>query len=312
MPHLSNREVVLVKEEVTYNVDSSPVAASDAVLVGNASWAHEGLRMIERNVVKNTDPSKQQVFGDTLKTVSFDVELKGSGTAGTAPEFEPLLEACGFVPTVVPATSVSYSPSSTATDKKSVTIYYYQDGLLHVLTGCRGTVSFNLETGAIGMATFTMTGHSSAPTDASLPNPTLQSTVPYAIRGGAFSIDGFSATINALTVDMAIAVITPPDMSASDGFGEVFLGRRDPNGSFDPEAELVADENFYGNFRSGAQMALTTGVIGDTAGNRYQIDMDQVYYRDASPGDRDGIRTYELAFGAIETSGDDEIELIFT
>lgn len=309
---LTTREVILVKEEVTYNTDPVPTGAADAILIGNPSWAHEGLRMVERNVVKDTDGKLQQIFGGTLKTISFDVELKGSGAAGTAPDFGVLFKACGFTETVVPATSVTYDPSSAESDKKSCTIYYYQDGLLHIVTGCRGNFSVNLETGAIPMATFTFTGHSGNPTDAALPTPTYDATKPVTVRGNSFTIDAYAAKINSLTFDIGLEVKTPQDMSAADGFGEVFIGARDINGSFDPQAELVATEDFYGNFSAGASMALDTGTIGSVAGNIFKVTMGAVSYRDISPGDREMIRTYEIPFGAAETTGDDEISIIFT
>lgn len=312
MTLLTTREVILAKEEVTYNTDPVPTGADDAILIGNPSWSHEGLRMVERNIVKNTDAMLQQIYGGTLKTVSFDVELKGSGAAGTAPDFGVLLKACGFTETVVAVTSVTYDPSSDAADKKSCTIHYYQDGLLHILTGCRGNFSVNLETGAIPMATFTMTGHSGDPTDVALPTPTFDATKPVTVRGNSFSIDAFAAKINSLTFDIGLEVLTPNSMSATDGFGEVFISSRDLNGSFDPQAELVATEDFYGNFSAGAAMALDTGTIGSVAGNIFQITMPAVSYRDASPGDRDTIRTYELPFGAAESTGDDEISIVFT
>jgi len=309
---LTSREVILAKEETTYNTDAAPSVSADAILVGNPSWSHEGLRMIERNIVKNTDAVKKQVFGGTLKTVSFDVELKGSGTIDTAPDFGVLFTGCSYKETVSASTSVVYDPSSTTSDKKSLTIWYYQDGLLHKLTGCRGTFTVNLETGAIPMASFTFTGHSVAPTDVVLPSPTLDATVPVAVKNGTFTVDSFAAVVNAVTFDSGVSVITPPDFSASDGFGTVYNGKRDCNGSIDPHAELITNEDFYGNFISGAAMALTTGTIGTTSGNRLLITMPAISYRDASPGDRDGIRTYELPFGAAESSGDDEVKITFT
>ena len=312
MPILTSREVVLAKKETTYNTDAAPAAADDAILVGNPSWSHEGLRMNERNVVKNTQGMKQHIFGGTMKTISFDVELKGSGAAGTAPDLGVLLEGCSFAETISVGTSVTYDPTSVYANQESLTIWYYQDGLITKITGCRGSVSFNLETGAIPMASFTFTGHSVAPIDGSIVSPTLDSTSPVAVKGNSFTIDSYAATINALTFDMSLNVIVPPDMSASDGFGEVIIGGRDLNGSFDPQAELVATEDFYGNFLSGAQMALATGAIGSTAGNIMAITMPKAYYRDAAPGDRDGIRTYDLPFGAVEDTGDDEVSIVFT
>lgn len=312
MPLLTNREVILVKEESSYNTDAAPVAADDAILVGNPSWAHEGLRMNERNVVKNTNAVKQHVFGDTLKTISMDVELKGSGAAGTAPDLGVLFEACSYKETIDAGVSAIYAPTSVYANQISVTVWYYQDGLIHKITGCRGTFSFTLETGAIPMATFTLTGHSAAPIDGTLISPTLDATDPVAIKGNAFTMGGFSAVINNITFDAGVTVMTPPDMAETDGFGEITVGVRDLNGSFDPQMELVATEDFYGEFRSGANVVLASGAIGGTAGNIMTIGMPVCYYRDIAPGDRDGIRTYEIPFGAVESSGDDELSIAFT
>jgi len=309
---LTSREVILCKEESTYNTDAAPTASADAILISNPSWANEGLRMIERDIVKSTLGKKKSIFGGTLKTVTFDVEIKGSGTAGTAPDLGVLLEICGFTETVVAVTSVTYDPESAPASMKSGTLWYYQDGLIHKLTGCRGNVTCNLETGNVGMFSFTITGHSVAPVDGAIVTPTVDATDPVAIVGTSFTIDSYAATINSLAFDMSNTVSTPPDMNASDGFGEIYIAQRDPNGTFDPEMELVATEDFYGNFSSGAAMALTTGAIGATAGNIVTVTMPAVSYRDISPGDRDGIRTYELAYGAAESSGDDQVAIAFT
>ena len=146
-PILTSRAVVTAKVESTYNTDSTPSVSADAVLVANPSWANEGLRMNERPVVKETLAPEQHVFGGTLKTISFDVEIKGSGVVDTAPDWGVLMKGCAFAETVPGgAGTITYIPSSTFSDQKSLTIWYYQNGLLHKLTGCRGNVSFNLET----------------------------------------------------------------------------------------------------------------------------------------------------------------------
>ena len=308
---LTSREVILVKREVTYNIDPIPSPILNAMLIGNPSWAHEGLRMNERNVVKDTNAVKQHIFGGTLKTITLEIELKGSGVATAAPEFGILFEACSYVETIG-ASDVSYAPTSDPASQESVTVSYYQDGLLHKLTGCRGTFSLNIETGAIPMATFTLTGHSVAPTDVAIVTPTLDVTEPVAVKGNSFTVDGYAAAISSLAFDAGVEVSTPSSMSASDGYGEIRVGKRDLNGSFDPEMELVADNDFYGHMLAGNKLALASGSIGSVAGNIFAITMPAVYYRDAANGDRDGVRTYELPFGAVEDTGDDEMQIIFT
>ena len=307
---LVNREVILAKVESTYGTDAVPVASTDAVLVENIGWSQEGLRMNERPAVRSSLGMLKHVFGGRMMTLTFDVEMKGSGAAGTAPECGVLLRGCALGETVVASTSVTYAPVSTG--HESLTIYYYQDGMRYILTGCRGNVAFTLETGGLIKMSFTFTGHIAAPSDVALPSPTLDTTVPEAILNGSFAIGGFSAVVNALSFDLANTVAYPPDMSATDGYGEVQITARDVNGSYDPEAELLATENPHADLVAGTELALHVGPIGGTAGNIVDVDFPAVAYRDLSPSDRDGIRTYDIPFGAAESTGDDEVSIAFT
>lgn len=306
---LVNREVILAKIESVYNTDPTPVAG-DAILVEDLSWQNEGLRMNERNTVRANIGKLKQIYGGRMMSVSFTCEIKGSGAAGTAPEVGVLLRACGFGETVVASTSVTYEPASTG--HESITIYFYRDGKRFIVTGCRGNVSAAMETGAPGKLSFTFTGHVSAETDTAMITPTYDSTVPVALVNVPFAIGGYSAVINALNFDTTNTIAYPPDISATDGYGEVRITMRDVNGSFDPEDTLVATNDWIGDLTAGSTMALDTGVIGSTAGNRYRVQMPVVYYRDVSPGDRDGVRTLEVTFGATESSGDDEVSIAFT
>lgn len=310
MSLLIKREVILAKVEVTYNTDPVPVAATDAVLVQNPSWSFEGARLIERPVVKPSLGMLKQLYGGALKTVTLEVEVRGSGTIDLPPDVAALLRACGWAETINAAVSVVYDPASTALD--SVTIYYFQDGIRHIITGCRGNVSMVLEAGDVAKYTFTMTGHFSAVTDVALPAPTFDATVPPVIVNVPFTIGGNIATLANLAWDMGNAVATPSDIRATDGFGEVQITNRDVNGSFDPEAVVIATIDFLGDFTANAENILTTGVIGSVSGNRLKIDMPVVAYREVAPGDRDAIRTFEVGFGAAESTTDDEITLTYT
>lgn len=307
---LVNREVILVKIETTYNTDPTPAAATDAVLVESPSWSHEGARMVERNNVKATLAKDKSVHAGNLKQVSFTVELKGSGAAGTPPEIGPLLRACGMQQSIVASTSVTYRPVSTGFE--SVTIWYYSDGIRHVITGARGTVSFNLEAGSFGKAEFTMTGHDGGVTDVAMVSPTYDTTVPPALINVPFTIGSYAAAITKLAVDLSNSVAMPASMSATDGYGEIIITARDVQGSFDPAQVLAATKNYISEWKAGTTGALTTGTIGATAGNRYAVSAPVCYYREVSPADRDGLRTFEIGCGFAESSGDDEISIVFT
>jgi hypothetical protein len=313
---LTKRELILAKIETSYGVDSTPAAATDAVLVEDLAWSHAGARLAERPGVRPNLGQLQQIFGGTLLQLTFACELKGPGAAFSAtvrPEIDALLRACALGATIVTTVGLetaSYAPVSSALE--SVTIYLYRDGKRFIVTGCRGTVELALETGNKGLARFTVTGHVAAEADVALATPTFDATKPPAVKGGTFTIGAYAAVVSALNVNLNNQVATPPSISAADGFAEIRITGRDVAGSFDPEDVLVATYPFIANWKAGATAAIATGVIGDTQYNRYQFDLPAVYHRELAPGDRDGIRTLETPFGAAESSGDDEVTLLFT
>ena len=309
---LTNREVILAENEVSYGVDPVPVEADNAILVENIGWSNEGLRMNERPAVRQNIGMLQMVFGGTLRSMTFDVELKGGGGAvDVPPEVGPLLRACGFLETINVASDVMYSPVSTG--HESITIYYFQDGIRHILTGCVGNASFNLETGALGKISFTFTGHLVSVTDVALPSaPVYTTNVPPPLINTPFSIGGYSAIINALTFDMSNTVATPPDMSATDGYSQVRITQRDVQGSYDPEAALIAVNDPFTDLEDGTPLATEMGEIGSDVGNRIKFNMPVAYNKDVSPGDRDGVRTYDIPLGFAESAGDDEVQITFT
>lgn len=307
---LTNRELILIKVESTYNTDSVPVVGTDAVLISNPSWAHEGARRLTREHVKSTLDTLKQIYGGSLKSVSFDMEMKGSGAAGTAPEMGAALRACGLDETVVASTSVTYLPLSVSLE--SATIYYYQDGKRHILTGCRGNVSFNLSAGEFGVASFNFTGHIGTVADVALPSGTFDTTLPVPLIGLSFTIGAYAAEINALEFSLNNQILTPASISASDGYGEIRIGGRDVSGSIDPEDQLIATKDFLADWTADTELALDTGAIGTVAGNIFQITMPAVAYREAAPGDRDMVRTMQLGFGAGVSASDDEVSLAFT
>ena len=307
---LKTRQVILAKAESTYNTDPTPVVGTDAVLVENLAFSYDGARMAERAAVRASLGKLKPIFAGTLGQLTFDVELKGSGTAGTAPELGPLLKGCGFSETIVATTSVTYKHASSG--HSSLTFYYYIDGLRYIMTGARGSVSLSLQTGATGKLSFTFTGHVATPTDTALGVATYNATVPPPVIAGAFSLDSYSAVIAKLECDWGIEIAKPDNLSATDGYGEIRITGRNVTGSVDPAATLVAAYAWVTKWKSSASYALATGTIGATAGNRYAVSMPAVTYTELGEGDREGILTTDLKFVAAESTGDDECSLAFT
>jgi hypothetical protein len=309
-----SNECIWAKTETSYGVDPTPTQTANAVLVRGADLQPEGLRMNERGAIRQSIGQLQKIYGGQLKRLTFECEVKGSGTAGTAPEIGPLLEACGMDETIVASTSVTYQPVSTS--HESVTIYYFEGGRKrHILRGCRGTVTFRLEAGGLLLAAFEFVGHADEPTDQSLPAPTYNSTVPRAALGMAVSINSVTAIV-ARSWQWALnnVIAMPPSVASTDGYGDITLNGRDVTGEIVIESELDSVIDVDSLLSGGTRFAFASGTLGSSAGNRVQITTpsSSTYFTNTAQGEGEGLRLRTLSMAVDDSTSDQEVSVIFT
>lgn len=309
----TRNQAIWAKIESAYNTDPTP-AGDDFLEVENLQPnPAESARLIERNLYQASLAPRPPQYGGSLFGFSFDVELKGSGAAGTAPRIGALLRACGFAETISAGTSVTYEPTSDVDNHESCTIYYKEGPNLRKVTGCRGTFQVNAEAGQRIMLSFTLMGHIASEAEAAAPAQTAETTVPPAFLGADFQADSLALPIGALSVDVGNTMGLAPNPNADDGYGQVRVTARAISGSFDPEAQGIATKDFIGQFRAATTFAIQTGVVGSTAGNRVALSLPECQYTNVGYGDREALLTYDLSFGAYPTSsGDDDIAIAFT
>ena len=308
-------EVILAKIETTYGTDPTPTAGSNAILIRNLTPSSEGLRMNDRGAIRGSLGTLQHVYGGKLQKVAFEVEVKGSGAAGTAPEVGPLLRACGLAETVVASTSVTYKPTST--NHESVTLYWYEGGRnLHKLTGARGTVKMAVSAGGLGVFQFEMVGHYTAPsTTSAQPSPTYNSTTPKACLSMSVSLGGTALVCRDYSLDIGNQLVMPPSLAATDGYGDVLISSRDVQASLNIESELYSTKDFDVLLSAGTGSTLALGTLGATAGNILTIASaaSGAVVQDMSWGEGEGLRLRTIPLRLKETSsGDDEVSLAFT
>ncbi len=104
--------VVLAKIESSEGVDASPSASTDAVLVENVKLSKKP-NTIKTNEVTGSLDGFGDIVGGMPFGISFDVYLKGSGAAGTPPEYGKLLKACGWAE-IITASAVPVSSEACA------------------------------------------------------------------------------------------------------------------------------------------------------------------------------------------------------
>jgi hypothetical protein len=256
----------------------------------------------------------QSIFGGTLRAITFSVEVKGSGTAGTAPEIDPILLCAGFDKTIVPATSVVYQTTSDESLHKTATIYYYESETVHKLVGCVcESFSYEASAGGLMMLSVTMVGKISEVVDAVPPAPTYINIQPAPFLNAGFTVGAYAAAvIESLSFDMGLEISKSPDVNQTDGFAIPLLVNRKPTGSFEPDATSIATKDFIGEFEAGTSSAVSTDAIGPV-GNQVKLNLGEISYTDVGQGERSGRRTRTLPFEIVDqTVTDNDVKFTFT
>lgn len=311
---LSNRQVVASKIEVTEGTAETLAAADANVQILEPAKFEANIAMFKRELMDVSLSPFKQIPGTRLGQISFKVENKGSGTAGTAPAIGRLLKACGFGETVVAVTSVTYAPISALASIPTLTLAVYVDGVRKQIKGARGNVSYSAKNGEPGVFEFTFVGVYDAVSDQALLTPSgVETTVPVALLSALFSIASFSAFVSQLSFDMGNTLAPRADINAASGYISTLLTKRMPTGSFDPELELVATHDFYGRLLAGTTGALTWKHPG-SAGNICIFTAPACQYTKIADGDRDGIALAPVDFALVRSAagGNDELSIAYT
>ncbi len=193
-----------------------------------------------------------------------------------------------------------------------LTLYFYEDGLLYKTLASQGTFTSDMTAGAFGTFEFTFTGQYVAPADATLPtNEVFEKTLPKQVELGLLTFhSNVGLKVEQWTFDQGNNVVPRPDINQTDGFSGVRISDRVPVGGFNPEAVLVATEDFWADFAS-ALAKVFTARVGTTAGNQLVAYGPRVQTSEIAFGDRDGIRSLDHSLAFRRLNGNDEIEWVF-
>lgn len=298
------KKAVLAKIETGYGVDAAPLATANAMVVSDVTQTPLAGEEISRDLYVPWLGEQKRYLVGNYATLAFSVEFCGSGTAGTAPKWGALLRACGFAETVAAGTQVIYELASEG--HESLSFYYYDDGVLHVMLGARGTV--RIETGAkqILRLAFTFTGLLGPISDAALPSVTYTGWIepdPISKVLTTFSLHGYAAGTERITLDVGnvvgkIELINREAIEITD---------RKVNGSVVIEAPLLAQKNFFATAlaHTTGPIALTHGTvpgkITGISGPALQIG------RPTTARGNDGKSMLTVPFWALPDAGDDEL-----
>lgn len=316
MPRYIRNTVILAKVETTAGTDAIPTGVADAVLVSDMSITPLDANNVDRNLVRGYFGGSEQLVATANVKCSFTVELAGSGAAATAPQWGDLLLGCAMAEALLSTPSrVEYTTISA--NLKTLTIYYYDDGVLHKLLGCVGnpklkakvgerpTLSFDfvgLDGGiSAASATATLTAWKTPPTmaKANVTDITLGCTYATgALAGGTV----YSST--GLELDLGNSVKFIPLLSSET----VDITDRNVSGSIELDLTAANEVSFMATVKANTTQGLGF-VIGTTTGNKIIIHAPAMQLINPKKVDKDGRRLIGYDLRMIPVSGNDELRL---
>lgn len=287
---------------------------TDMILAKNVLFSPV-IDQYQRDLLRGTFSRDMSLSGKRSASVSFEVELVGSGNVGVAPAWGRYMQGCGFNQTISGNnTVVTYSPL-TSNMTNSMTLEVYQDGVIKRLWGARGTLNLSIESGKPGLLKFVFEGSDFEVVDGALLTPAYPTTTPPVFMGASLLLDTYAAILSKVEFTLDNVLVKRESINSNSDHLSTLITGRNPKGSMDPELVAVSGNNsydFYGKWK-------TPGTLGSLAfsanggnGNIITITMPKVRYAAIADQDRTGLRTLGLDFQACLNAADDEISIVIT
>lgn len=318
---LIRNTAILLKTEVTYGTDPVPTGGSNALIVSNLSITPFNAQNVDRGIIRPYLGGSEQLVGARYVQMGFDLELAGSGTVATAPAWAAALMACGMAETLTAVTRADYTPISTAFT--SCTIYWYDDGILHKATGCRGNAVFKLAVGTKPVMSLTFTGLYTTPTAASLPSLTLTAwKTPQVVidaNTGDVTFGGTHATGSAPAIvggttypsqGLELDLGNKVDFNALLGGETVDMTDRNVTGKLTMDLTAAQEVTLFGDVE--ANTLTTVGLQhGTTANQKMLIWLPNVQRINPSKGEMNGKRVVSCDLRILpSSSGNDDLRVV--
>lgn len=317
MPRYIRNTVVLAKVETTAGTDSAPAGATDAVLLADVAITPLDAKNVDRSLLRGFFGAGEQLYAGASVKATITVELAGSGTAATAPAWGELLLACAMAEASLATPSrIEYTPISTAL--KTLTIYYYDDGVLHKLVGCMGNVKLSAKVGERPTLVFDFIGLDGGISAASAsPTLTAWKTPPTMAKGNVTDItlgctyaagalaSGTVYASTGLELDIGNQVKHTQLLSSES----VDITDRGVSGSVELDLTAANEVSFMTSVKANTTQGLGF-IIGTATGNKVIVHGPAAQLTNPKKVDRDGRRLIGYDLRLVPVSGNDELRIV--
>ena len=327
MPRYIRNTVIMAKIEITPGTENAPGGATDSVLVSGVSITPLEAQNVDRNLIRPYMGGSEQLVSTAFVRCSFACELAGAGVTGTpstAPQWGKLLQACGMAETLAGSATyrAEYKPTTAgggAGAFKTLTIYWYDDGVLHKMFGAMGNCKISAKVGEIPKLMFDFTGIDggiSAANPSGMvytawktpPTMAKANVVDIALGAVTYSAGALSGGTNYVSTGLEIDFGNSVNFIQLLSSERVDLTDRSMTGSIELDATAANEVSFMALVKANTLQGLGL-TIGTTAGNKIILFAPAAQLINPKKVDRSGNRLIGYDLRLVPSSGNDEITI---
>jgi hypothetical protein len=317
MPRYIKNTLVTAAIETTTGTDAAPTGSTNAILISDASITPLDAQSIDRSLIRGTFGASEQLVGPASIKMSYSVELAGSGTAGTAPAWGKLLQACACAEGVLATPArVEYTPVSTGL--KSATQNYYDDGVLHKLLATMGDFTLSAKIGERPLLKFDwigLDGGISAASDTGTftawkkPVPMTKANVVDITLGATYAAGVLTGGTVYSSTGLELKAGNQVNYNAMLSSETVDITDRESTGSLELDLSAAQEVALMAAVKANTTQSLAI-TIGTTTGNKIILFAPAAQFLAPKKVDKNGKRLigYDVRF--VPVNGNDEWRIV--
>lgn len=302
-------KVLVAKKEAVYGTDVAPTVGANAIITRNFSSKAVEVDRLNRNLDSGSFGATPDAPSNERQTLAYEVEMAGSGAAGTAPAWMELLEACGMVaPTLTEDTDAVQRFAAASAAKSSLTQHHWIGDQRRKAVGCRGNFSINWTANAYPFIQFNFIGMipEATPFDVNVPGAADISRwiEPFEVNkaNSLLTLDGFACITRSLQIDANIDLT----MRSLIGSRYVHLGNHRATGRLSVEAPSIATKDYLDALRKGDRIALAA-ANGTVAGNIVELGCEKTQILDITDREENGKLMWDMDLLLTVNAGQDDL-----
>ena len=291
--------------ESSYGSDAAPVVAAVGVQLKNVTFTPLEGEEVSRDIILPYLGNQGVDLAGIYAKIEGEIEVAGSGAAGTAPAWGTVARMCSWAETITAGVDTVYSLISDGFE--SGFFYWNHDGVKHALLGVRGEFGGDWTVKKHPVFKVSLLGLLGTITDAALLAPSVSAYKrPVLVSKAAttLSIHAVSSPAESFMFNLGSKV----DPRFLIGDESIEITDRSTTGTAVVEAASLATVDWFAKAKARTRGALQL-VHGTAAGNIVQIDAPAVAIGKPTQGQSQGILTYSLPLAFCPDSGDDELTI---